>query len=450
MPNLGESALVDTREIERPGRMAEEAAPAREGLEHPPLSARKLRSAGIIALAVALMVAASGIVMRQLHERQVAEWTEAQAVPTVELISPGHGDAARQAVLPGTIQAWYEAPIYARVNGYLKTWYADYGARVKKGQLLAVIDTPDLDADLAASQAKLKAARAQVNVRKAEMEFAKSTYDRWRDSPKGVVSDQERESKKADYLSALARYDSAQATVNADQGEVERLRAFEQFKRIVAPFDGIVTARNTDVGDLITAGSGSGSGSAPQLFRVADVHEMRVFVQVPQRMSAEIRPGLAADLYLPQYPEQVFKATVATTSQAINTAARTLLVELQVPNADGKLQSGTFAEVHFELPGNPQVLRIPTSALIFREDGLEVATLGPGDRVELRPVTVGRDLGTEVEVLRGLSPSDRVIASPPDSLAAGDLVRVEGDVRGNEGESRQASAERMSDVRPAD
>jgi RND family efflux transporter MFP subunit len=339
---------------------------------------------------------------------------------------PQRGVTNLQTVLPGDIEAWYEAPIYARVSGYLKQWYTNFGAHVKKGEILATIDAPDLDGQVAAARANLKSAQAQVNVRKAEMEFAHTTYVRWRDSPKGVVSEQEQESKKADYNSALARYDAALADVNADRGLVDRLNALEQFKNLVAPFDGVVTVRNTDIGALINAGSGSGAGGAPLLFKVAQVNEMRVYVQVPQAISAGIHVGLDATLALPQFPERVFHAKVATTSRAINNAARTLLVELHADNPDGVLQPGTFAEVHFELPPNPSMVRIPTSALIFREAGTQVALVGPDNRAELRSVTLGRNLGTEVEVLTGLTPSDRVISSPSDSLANGDLVSIEG------------------------
>jgi len=257
-------------------------------------------------------------------------------------------------------------------------------------------------------------------VRASERDFANTTYARWRDSPKGVVSEQETEAKRADYDSAVARYNAAIADVNADQGVVDQLTALEAFKRIVAPFDGIVTARNTDIGALINAGS---SNNGPQLFRVADVHQMRVFVQVPQEMSARMRKGLTATLILPQYPDKTFDAVVATTAEAINKASRTLLVELHADNPDGQLQPGTFAEVHFNLPANPNIIRIPTSALIFREDGMQVAILGPDNKVELKSVTLGRNLGTEVEILKGLSMSDTVINSPPDSLASGDVVR---------------------------
>ena len=407
---------------------AHEHIAVRERDQQLPEPTGKLRRAGLVTLVIAVSIAAGGIVLRSVHARDVARWTDTQAVPTVNIITPQRGVSGQQTVLPGNIQAWYEAPIYARVNGYLKNWYFDYGAHVTKGQLLALIDAPDLDAELAAAQANLKAAEAQTKVREAEVEFARTTYSRWRDSPKGVVSEQETESKKADFNSATARYNASLADVNADRGVVDRLNALEEFKRIVAPFDGIVTARNTDIGALINAGSGSGGGtgggSAPQLFRVADVHEMRVFVQVPQEMSASLRAGMAADLHLPQYPDRVFKSIVATTAGAINESARTLLVELHADNADGLLQPGTYTEVHFDLPSDPQMVRIPSSALVFRQDNMQVAVVGAGDRVELRPVKLGRNLGTDVEVVTGLAPSDRVIESPPDSLATGDHVLI--------------------------
>jgi RND family efflux transporter MFP subunit len=393
----------------------------------PPSRPRKgLRRLGLFAVVLAIGVAATGILERQRHEGEVAKWTDEQAIPTVALITPKLGPAKQSLTLPGTVQAWYEAPIYARVSGYLKDWYFDYGAHVKKGDVLAEIDAPDLDAELSAAQEKLNSAKAVVKVREAEKQFAESTYKRWRDSPPGVVSVQEQESKQADYNSALSRLNAAYADVGEDQGEVDRLQALEGFEKILAPFDGIVTARETDIGALINAGSGTGGGSGPELFKVADIHEMRIYVQVPQQLSDGIRPGLTADLTLPQYPDKTFTATVATTSSAINMEARTLLVELHAANPDGLLQPGAYAQVTFHLPGNPDVVRIPTSALLFREHGLEVATLGPGDKVDIKPVTLGRNLGIEVEVVKGLSASDRVINSPPDSLAAGDVVHVAG------------------------
>jgi RND family efflux transporter MFP subunit len=384
----------------------------------------RLRRIGAVAGAIALLIAVAGIVDREIELRAVTRWTDAQAVPDVAVVMPRRGGGARPLDLPGNVAAWYEAPIYARVSGYVQQWYFDYGAQVKKGDVLATIETPDLDARFGAAKANLDAARAKVNVAKAAMEFAKTTYIRWRDSPKGVVSVQETEAKKADYQSALASYQAAIADVTADAEAADRLRALEQFKRVVSPFDGIVTARNTDIGALINAGSGAGAGSAPQLFRVADVHEIRVFVRVPQAMSGGIAPGMTAELSLPQYPQRVFTAVVATTARAIDPGSRTLLVELHSDNPGGLLQPGTYAQVHFELKPDPNVLTIPVTALIFRQAGMQVAVLGPDNRAELRSVTLGRNFGSDIEVLKGLSPTDRVIDSPPDSLSAGELVSV--------------------------
>jgi RND family efflux transporter MFP subunit len=392
-----------------------------------PRSRRGRRLAVVGALAVALLVVAFGVWRRHQQYAEVVQTTEAAAVPTVAVISPQLGVSGLQLVLPGDIQAWYDAPIYARVNGYLKNWFFDYGARVKAGQLLAIIDAPDLDAQLAGAKAKLNSVNSAVKVRQAELEFAKTTYDRWRDSPKGVVSIQETTAKKGDFDSATARLDAALADVKAAEGDVERLQALEQFKQITVPFDGTVTERNTDIGALINAGSGVGGGSGPVLFRVADVHKMRIFVQVPQQTSAAIRDGLTAEVRLPQYPDKTFKAQVATTAHAISMSSRTLLVELHAENPDGLLQPGTYAEVRFDLPPNPDVVQVPTSALLFRSEGLRLAVIGADGRIELRKVVLGRNLGSNVEVLAGLTPSDRVVDSPPDSLAAGDTVRVAGE-----------------------
>jgi RND family efflux transporter MFP subunit len=405
-------------------------------MEAPPKASRA-RWGAALALLVAVGIAIVGILARRYQESEVTKWTVEQAVPAVATVTPKQGVSGQELVLPADIEAWYEAPIYARVSGYLKNWYFDFGAHVRKGELLADIDAPDLDAQLAAAKAKLASAEAQVKVRDAERQFADTTYERWRDSPKGVVSQQETESKKAEFGSAVARYNAAIADANVTQSQVDQLTALEAFKRIVAPFDGIVTTRNTDVGALINAGSGVGGGSGPQLFRVADVHEMRVFVQVPQEMSAGMRAGLTADLVLPQYPDKTFKAVVATTAEAINKTSRTLLVELHVDNTEKLLQPGTFAQAHFNLADNPNTMRIPTSALIFREDGVRVAILGPDNKVELRSVTLGRNLGTEFEVLRGLSVSDTIINSPPDSLSSGEVVKIAIDA--------QSSQDRMSE-----
>jgi RND family efflux transporter MFP subunit len=412
------------------------------------LQGRTLRTAGLIALTTALVAVAVGVAVRWHHQAAVEQWTAERAVPVVSFIRPQPDGASSRLILPGDIQAWFEAPIYARVNGFLKNWYSDYGARVKAGQVLADIEAPDLDASFAAAKARLVNANAQVSVRQAELEFAKTTYDRWHNSPKGVVSVQETLAKKGDFDSATARLNAALANVNAAQDEVDRLNALESFKLVIAPFDGEVTERNTDVGALINAGSGVGGGSGPVLFRVADVHEIRVFVQVPQRMSADIIQGQKAELRLPQFPDKTFEATVATTSRAINQSARTLLVELHADNPNGVLQPGSYTEVHFSLPPQSNILNIPTSALIFRQHGLEVAVIGQGDRIELKKISIGRNLGSSVEVLSGLAPSDRVVISPPDSLAGGDLVRTAGETApSGKGPGSGTDAEKYS---PAD
>ena len=397
-----------------------------------PSSRRTLRLLGLAAAGVAFVVAAGGILSRKEHAEAVAEWTTAAAIPTVSIVQPTVDTGAPKLVLPGDVEAWYSAPVYARVNGYLKAWYFDYGAKVKKGQVLAEIDAPDLDAQFSAAKAKLNAAEAVVKVREAEEHFAETTFARWRDSPKGVVSVQEQESKQADHESAVARLNAANADVAVAKADADRLQALEGFKRVTAPFDGIVTARETDIGALINSGSGVGGGSGPELFRVADTHKMRVYVKVPQRMASPIHVGMKAQLHLPQYPDKEFAAPVATTSSAINIASRTLLVELHAENPDGVLQPGTFAEVNFTLPSDPDVLRVPSSALLFRQDGLQVAVVGPDSKVEMKSVTLGRNLDAEVEVMKGLSKSDRVVDSPPDALTSGDLVRISNEPVGKE------------------
>jgi RND family efflux transporter MFP subunit len=290
-----------------------------------------------------------------------------------------------------------------------------------------------------------------VKVREAEEQFAQSTYQRWRDSPKGVVSVQEQESKQADYNSAKARLSSANAEVAADQGDVDRLGALTNFKKIAVPFDGVVTARETDVGALINAGSGTGGGNGPELFRVADIDMMRIYVQVPQQLSAGIKAGLNAELQLPQYPNKTFKAAVATTSSAINPNARTLLVELHADNPDGELQPGAYVQVDFVLPSDRNIVRVPTSALVFREHGMEVATVGPENKIELKPITLGRNLGTEVEVIKGLTMSDRLVNSPPDSLSTGDTISIAGQFgrEGNGAQMTSADAKETRTSRPA-
>jgi RND family efflux transporter MFP subunit len=380
------------------------------------------RLLSVSAVALVIAVAVEGIWHRQSQEKAVAAWTDAAAIPTVNIVHPAKGAPEQQIVLPGDIHAWYQAPIYARVNGYLKNWYFDFGAQVKKGQVLADIETPEIDAELTAAKAKFNAASAAVKVRDAEAQFAKTTYARWRDSPPGVVSVQERETKQADYESGIARLNAAKADMAAAQADIDRLQSLESFKQVVAPFDGTVTARETDIGALINAGS---AGNA-QLFSVADTHKVRIYVKVPQRLTGNIHPGLTAELRLPQYPGKVFTAKATTTTRSVNTSSRTLLVELQADNTDGLLQPGTYVEAQLNLPSDPNTMLIPASSILFRQHGLEVAVVGDDDKVTLKKISLGRNLGVQVEVTDGLMPSDRIVDSPPDSLGSGDIVRIAG------------------------
>ena len=384
-------------------------------------SLRQLRTIGLIAAAAAVGLAVIGISTRIFSHSTLAKRTEADAIPVVAIVRPERGAKSQELVLPGDVQAYFEAPIYARVQGYLKQWYEDIGAHVTAGQLLAEIDTPDLDQQCRQAEADLAAAQAN-------QKLAALTSHRWQ----ALIKTDSVSQQDADEKAGAA--EAKQADVAAAQANVNRLAALQGFKRIVAPFDGIVTARETDVGALINIGSSSG----PELFRVADVHEMRIYVRIPQAMSSNVTIDQEAELHLPQMPGHVFKAVVATTSRAINMTSRTLLVELHADNPDGVLQPGTYAEVHFKLPDNPNVVRLPTSALLFRENGLEAAVVGPDNKVVLKHVVVGRDLGTEVEIVSGIDPADRVINNPPDSLAENDPVRTDQPLRAVEAEATES------------
>lgn len=382
---------------------------------------RKIMSRLMLAGIVAIAVAVFGISSREKNETILARWTDAQAIPTVTIVMPERGVGQQDLTLPGDVEAWYQAPLYARVNGYVKMWYKDIGAAVKAGDLLAEIDTPDLDQQY--EQAKGDLAKAE-----ADQALAELTAKRWEALRNTAAVSQQDADVKA------GEYQASKAAVTAQTAYLAKLAALEVYKKIVAPFDGVVTARNVDVGALVSStptnsvvGAFATSNSAPSaLFEVADIHEMRIYVAVPQSFSAQIQVGMKAELKLPQYPHRSFNATVATTSNAISLKGRSLLVELHRDNEDGVLQPGSFVEVRFELPPNREVLRIPASTLIFRGSQPEVATVGSDDKVELKTIEVGRDLGTEIEVLSGLTTDDRVIRSPWDSIADGDKVRIAG------------------------
>lgn len=386
--------------------MSEEPNPLRY------LPPRRLKAVGIAALCVAAVVAVLGVVTRVSADQHVEQWTDARAVPVVNVINLGNGVGAQTLVLPGDVQAFNSAPIYARVSGYLKRWSADIGAPVKAGQTLAEIDTPDLDQQLAQAKADLGTAVANEHL-------SRTTAVRWAGLlTQDAVSQQDADSKNGDLAAKTALTASAQANV-------ARLEALESFKRIAAPFDGVVTTRQTDIGDLISVGT---PGAAP-LFTVADQSRLRIYVRVPQSYSADIKPGMTASFTVPEHPGQSFVANLATSADAITPQSGTLLIQLQIDNRDRALKPGDYAQVRFNLPAQTGAIQVPATTLMFRDAGMAVAVVGPDGRVAMKSVTIGRDLGTTVEIASGLTSADRIIDNPPDSLRAGDLVKI-ADTRG--------------------
>jgi RND family efflux transporter MFP subunit len=368
----------------------------------------------MVGIGVALAIAAALVLAWRLFAAQRAAGelraaAEVQSVVTVATTSPQALAEPTELILPGNVQANYEAPIYARTSGYLKRWLVDIGAQVTAGQLLAEIESPEIDQQLRQAQADL--ATAQANRKIAEV-----TAERWRHlRSTDSVSKQEADEK-------ISAADASNAQVQAARANVQRLREIAGFERIVAPFDGIITARRTDIGQLINAGSGTG----PELFRIADMQRLRLYVSVPQTYAATMRPGVTAQVRFPDRPGKSYVATLDSTSNAIDATTRTLLAQLLVDNESHELLPGAYAEVHFNLPqsaDNP-AYKLPANVLLFRADGLHVATLGPDNHVVLKPVTIGRDYGAEIEVIQGIKGTDKVILSPPDSLTAGMLVRL--------------------------
>jgi RND family efflux transporter MFP subunit len=360
------------------------------------------------AIAIALLLSVWGILSRLSARNALAREARATALPTVLTTRPSSGPAADTLVLPGSVQAYYEAPIYARTSGYLKTWYTDIGAGVRKGQLLAEIETPEVDAQLRQAEADLGTARANY-------ELARSTNERWQ----GLLATESVSQQDADQRAGdAAAKSAAQASAAAN---VARLREMEGFKRVVAPFSGVVTQRNTDVGALINAGQTPGSA----LFRVADTHRLRIYVQVPQPYAAQISTGVSAALEFTDHPGQHYSATVTSTARALDAVSRTLQVELQIDNSSGDLLPGSYVQVTFTLPPSAGTLRVPVNTVIFRGKSPQVATLDDGEHVRLRDIAQGRDFGTEIEVLAGIGPNDTLIVNPPDSLADGAQVRIQ-------------------------
>ena len=370
-------------------------------------SRRGLRLSAIAFVVVAVLIVGVGIVTRTSNAARLRDRADDITVPTVSLISPGKSGAAGSLELPGRLEAYSRAPIYARVSGYLKNWKADIGAPVKAGQVLAEVETPDLDQQLLQARADLASAKANAAQ-------AATTSKRWQSLLAGdSVSKQEAEEKANDLA-------TRQAMVSSAQANVDRYVAMKTFARIVAPFDGTVTSRSTDVGALINAGSGSG----PELFTVSDVRRLRVYVNVPQNYASVVGRGTKARLGVPEHRGRFYDATVESSSGAVNAASGTMLIQLAVDNADQELLPGGFATVTLQLPGGGGALSVPPGALIFDRHGLRVATVGADNKVTLKTVTIGRDLGRVVELASGLSPGDRVVESPPDSIADGDVVRV--------------------------
>ena len=372
-------------------------------------TAHTLARGGAIAAVLALIVVVWSVVSAYSASARLKEATEAQSIVTVATVNPQPLTELSELILPGNLQANYEAPIYARTSGYLKRWLVDIGTPVKAGQLLGEIESPEVESQLRQAQADLVTAEANQKI-------ASLTAERWRNlRASDSVSKQE-----ADEKISLAASNDAQ--VQAAHANVQRLRELSGFQKITAPFDGVVTARNTDIGQLIAAGNNTG----PELFRVADMRRLRLYVRVPQTYAAAMKTGLTAELLFPDRPGQHYTAKLDSTSSAIDQGTRTLLAQLSVDNQNNELLPGAYAEVHFKLPAGAtsEAYKLPANVLLFRGDGMHVATVGEQGRVVLKQVTIGRDYGSDIEIIQGLAADDKVILSPPDSLADGVNVRV--------------------------
>jgi RND family efflux transporter MFP subunit len=363
----------------------------------------------IIAVIVVIAIVVAGVVPRLRAKAALRVETNSLAVPIVQVIQPKRGSTAQEIILPGNIQAFIDAPIYARTNGYLRSWTSDIGARVKKGQLLAEIETPEVDQQLLQARADLNTAQANENL--SQITFNRFEGLKNTDS----VSTQDVDNAAGDFAAKKAIVDSARSNVN-------RLEDLQSFEKIYAPFDGVITARNTDVGQLID--SGSSGGVAKELFHIAAIRTLRVYINVPQQYSVAAKPGIVAELSLAQFPGRTFQGKLVRTANAIDLATRTLLVEVDVDNATGELLPGAFAEVHLKLPTEIPSYILPVNSLIFRAQGLQIATVDNGNRAKLVTIVLGRDFGATVEVVSGLTDADKVIVSPPDSLVDGEQVQI--------------------------
>jgi RND family efflux transporter MFP subunit len=366
-----------------------------------------LRISGVVAVIFAIAVVVIGVTTRANNHTNLKEWTDKQAVPTVSVGLPTGAEGGASLELPGRFEAYARAPIYARVSGYLKSWKADIGTQVKAGQLLGEIETPDLDQELLQARADLASAQANVDL-------AETTAKRWQEMlATESISKQEADEKAGDYTSKKAMVKAAEANVN-------RILALKNYTRIVAPFNGSVTARNTDTGALINAGS----GTEQPLFEISDTRQLRLYVNVPQNYVGSIKQGTQAKITVPEHQDKIYTATVKSTSGSINVASGTTLVQLAVDNTAGELLPGGYANVSLDLPSNKTALSVTASALIFDQAGLRVATVDAHNKVTLKTIVIARDLGKTIELHSGVDATDRVIENPPDGIKNGDLVNV--------------------------
>jgi RND family efflux transporter MFP subunit len=368
---------------------------------------RGLRRVGIAFVLLAIAVVAYGLGSRATQNARLHDVTEARALPIVAIVRPSHVENTSGLDLPGRLQAYISAPIYARVPGYLKSWKHDIGSKVKAGDLLAEIDTPDLDQ-------QLMQARAALGVAQANAKLAQITAQRWQSlaSTDAVA--------KQDVDTRTFTWNANVAQVRAAQANVDQLVAEEGFKRLIAPFDGVVTARETDIGALINVGAGGG----PELFAVSETSRLRVYVNVPQNFVPSVPPGTKATIRVPEHPDKTYSGTVEASAQAVLPTTGTTLMELIVDNRAGEMMPGDYASIRLQIPAAVNVLSVPSSAVIFDAKGLSVATVDAHNRVQLKPVSMGRDLGAVVELSSGLTPNDRVIQNPPDGIGNGAEVRV--------------------------
>jgi len=390
---------------------AEAPASERANPGGPPAPGSKV-ARGVMLLLVVIIVAMVvlwGISSRRKANAQLSQETQDLAIPTVSVIHPKLGAPQQEIVIPGDMQPYTDAPIFARTNGYLKKWYADIGANVKAGQLLAEIDSPEVDQQLQQARADLATAQANMNL-------AEVTAARYKDLLKTDSVAQQ------DVDNATGNFDARKTTVESAQANVKRLLDMQAFEKVYAPFDGVITARNTDIGQLID--SGSSGGTARELFHIAAMNPLRVYVNVPQFDSPEIRPGLHAELALTEFPGRRFQGSVVRSSGAIDNTSRTLLTEVDVDNSARLLKPGGYVEVHLKLPSPVNTFTLPVNATIFKSAGLQVAIVKNGKTISLIPVTPGRDFGTVIEIVAGLKGDEWVVLNPSDSLTDGAVVRV--------------------------